>query len=382
MSWKHVLSVLWVVFLACACRTSEVEPAATPSAGAVILPSITQEALAARAASEASLAPPSDKVEAFATVVLEVEPTPPPRPNDGSVSIPKLPLGQPGQHVNVTLGYWVQYPKDWYTGFGNRPLLVSFSSLSPGEHNRESMRAEGCLIEINASANVFGFTPEILRAQMPRSFPNAEEYELGGEPALLARKDVSAEPFESEWLYVVHGDRLFVISFECSREGAERYRSAWERMLSTWRWFTPSMAVYSNTSYGYTISYPREWYLFNRRPEGISTSQSDPGNMVNEDLVEKSMVVTTDVHENPDDLFLIDWVIAQDWSVDSMSEVPLGSLRGLRIIRSGPTPEIQIMQGFFKGPLGRVYSITCLYPVDRQWSYRPIANAIIYSFGF
>jgi hypothetical protein len=153
-------------------------------------------------------------------------------------------------------------------------------------------------------------------------------------------------------------------------------------MLSTWRWFTPSVAVYNNASYGYAISYPREWYLFNRRPEGISISQSDPGNMIDTDLVEKSMVVTIDVHENPNDLFLIDWVAAQDWSVDSMSEVPLGSLRGLRVTRSGPTPEIQTMQGLFKGPLGRVYSITCLYPVDRQWSYRPIANAIIYSFSF
>ena len=375
-------SILWLLLFLCACSTSEVRPSATPLAGTAVLPSTTPELSEPDAGSQPSPVPSLEEVRAFSTVVMEVEPTPPPRPDDGSIPIPSLPLGQPGQHVNVTLGYWVQYPKDWYTGFGNQPLLVSFSNLNPGEYNRDSLRVEGCLIEISVTANVFGFTPEMLRAQMPRSFPNAEEYDLDGESALLVRRDASREPFDSVWLYVVHGDRLFVISLEYSWEDAESSRAAWERMLSTWRWFTPSMAVYSNTSYDYAISYPREWYISNRRPEGISISQSAPGNVIDANLVQKSMVVTTDVLENPENLSLNDWLAEQDLSVDWMSEVPLGRLRGLRIIRSGPIPGIQTMEGFFLGPLGRIYSVTCLYPEDRQWSHRPVANAIIHSFSF
>ena len=40
------------------------------------------------------------------------------------------------------------------------------------------------------------------------------------------------------------------------------------------------------------------------------------------------------------------------------------------------------MSGYFHGPLGKIYVVTCLYPVDRQKEFQPIANAIIYSFEF
>jgi hypothetical protein len=40
------------------------------------------------------------------------------------------------------------------------------------------------------------------------------------------------------------------------------------------------------------------------------------------------------------------------------------------------------MSGYFQGPLGKIYVVTCLYPADRQMEFRPIANAIIYSFEF
>ena len=91
-----------------------------------------------------------------------VEPTLTPRPGDEEISVALLPLGEPGQYVNVSFGYWLQYPVGWYTRFGNRPLLVSFSNLDPGTHNRLSMREQGCLIEVNASANIYGFTFETL----------------------------------------------------------------------------------------------------------------------------------------------------------------------------------------------------------------------------
>ena len=40
------------------------------------------------------------------------------------------------------------------------------------------------------------------------------------------------------------------------------------------------------------------------------------------------------------------------------------------------------MSGYFQGPLGKIYVVTCLYPTERQKEFRPIANAIIYSFEF
>jgi hypothetical protein len=36
------------------------------------------------------------------------------------------------------------------------------------ELQRNSMRAEGCLIEVNASINIYGFTFEGLMSQMPQ----------------------------------------------------------------------------------------------------------------------------------------------------------------------------------------------------------------------
>jgi hypothetical protein len=73
--------------------------------------------------------------------VVDVEPTMTPAPaNEDQIGVRDLTLGQPGHYVNLTYGYQLQYPPAWYTGFGNRPLLVSFSNLDPGSHNRLSMR--------------------------------------------------------------------------------------------------------------------------------------------------------------------------------------------------------------------------------------------------
>jgi hypothetical protein len=338
-------------------------------------------------------------------IVIQVEPTFTPRPGSERISLRDLAIGQPGNYVNVTFGYWVQYPPTWYTGFGNRPLLVSFSNLDPGTHNRQSMWAEGCLIEINALANIYGFTFQDLAVQMPRSFDNAEHFDLDGELAVRARTSSEASPFESEWVFVQHDDRLFSITLDYARDADEICRPAWENLLTTWQWFEPDFVVYRNPKHGllttwqwfepdfvvyrnpkhgYAISHPRRWYRFNPRERGISISSQDPTDLTDmvEFLQEGAMLVETDVFDNPDHLPLKEWLAAQDWEVDLTNDIPLNGLIGVRVLREGPNPAIQEMSGYFQGPLGGIYEVTCRYPADREWEFRPIANAIIYSFSF
>lgn len=318
------------------------------------------------------------------TTVIQVQPTLTAHPGgDERLSVRDLAMSQSGNYVNLTFGYWLQYPPTWYTGFGNRPLLVSFSNLDPGTHNRHSMRTEGCLIEINALTNIYGFTLQDLQAQRPRSFPNAEDFDLDGEPALLVRSSSEENLFDSEWIYVGHGDRLFVLTFEYARAASESCRPAWEDLLSTWQWFEPDFAVYRNTNYGYAISYPRHWYGFSPREEGISISSDDPKALTERvEFLKIAMLVETNVIENPISLPLKEWLAEQDWKIDLTNDISLDKLMGVRVLREGPSPEIQDMSGYFQGPLGRIYVVTCLYPADRQWEFRPIANAIIYSFSF
>ena len=316
-------------------------------------------------------------------LVVRVEPTFTPRPGDERARADELPLGLPGHYVNVTFGYWVQYPSEWHTGFGNRPLLVSFSDLDPGTHNRNSMRAEGCLIEINAAANIYGFTFEGLMSQAPRSFPDSEPFELDGQPALRVRRSSGDNPFDSEVVFAEHDHRLFNITFDYAREAGELCRHTWEELLTTWQWFTPQFAVYRNADYGYAVSHPRRWYRFNAEARGISISDLDPSGAT--DLYQflgGAMMVETTVLDNPDGLPLRKWLAVQDRQYDLTNDIPLDSIVGLRVLGDGPAPGIQEMSGYFQGPLGKIYVVTCLYPVERQDEFRPIANAIIYSFEF
>jgi len=316
-------------------------------------------------------------------VVIQVEPTLTPRPGDERVLIDELPIGHPGNYINVTFGYWLQFPAGWYEGFGNRPILFSLSNLNPGNHNRDSMRAEGCLIEIKSSVNIYGFTFEEMTQMMPRSFPNTETFELDGEPAMRVRLSSEANPFDSEDVYVQHDDRLFLLTLDYARTAGGTCLPVWERLLSTWQWFTPEMAVYLNTAYGYSISYPRPWFRFNSRADGVSISNEDPSGAT--DMVtfaEQAMLVETSVFENPDDLSLRNWLAEQDWAVVLTDDIPLDELVGLRVEREGSSPDIEQVSGYFQGPLGSIYEVTCSYPLDRQEEFRPIANAIIYSFDF
>jgi hypothetical protein len=260
---------------------------------------------------------------------------------------------------------------------------VSFSDLDPGTRNRSSMRAQGCLIEINAATNIYGFTFEGLMGQMPRSFPDAEQFELDGQAALRVRRSSGENPFDSEEVYVEHDHRLFVINFDYARGGNDVCRPAWEDMLANWQWFTPQFAVYRNTDYGYAVSHPRSWYRFNSEARGISISSQDPSGETDLlALLQAAMVVQTTVLENPDGVPVKKWLAAQDWQIDLTNDIPLDGIVGVRVLREDPVSGTEEMSGYFQGPLGKIYVVTCLYPVERQLEFRPIANAIIYGFEF
>ena len=316
-------------------------------------------------------------------VAIQVEPTLTPVPGDEHVSVVDLPIGEPGRYSNIVYGYQLQYPTDWHTGFGNRPLLASFSNLDPGTHNRDSMRADGCLIEVRLSTNIFGLTLQEVRGQMPRVFANAELLDLDGASALLVRESSEQTPFESEWALVEHEDRWFRLSFDYAKGTGDICRPVWENLLGTWQWFEPDFVVYRNSNYGYAVSHPRRWYRFNPREQGISIASEDPTSMKDRAAFsETAMVVDTCVFENEEGLALKEWLAAQDGDVDLSNDILLGGLVGVRVLRDGPNPEGQEMSGYYQGPLGKIYAVTCLYPADRQWEFRPIANAIIYSFSF
>ncbi|MGB3904558.1 MAG: hypothetical protein WBB22_06505 [Anaerolineae bacterium] len=316
--------------------------------------------------------------------VVRVEPTSTPYPGESGTSVEDLPIGEPGHYVNVAFGYWLQYPSNWYTAFGNRPLLASFSNLNPGTHNRASMRAEGCLIQVNASINVYGSMLQDLMAQGLTAFPNARTIDLDGEAGLLIPPDNEEDRVQSETVMISHDDVLFIVTLDYATDSADVCHPAWENMLGTWTWFTPEFAVYRNAEYAYAISYPRHWYRFNATERGIYISSLDPTGMT--DLVEflrEAMLVQTDVFENPENLTLKEWLAQKDWDMDLTNDIPLyGELVGVRAVGEGPATGIQMMIGYFEGPMGEVYGVMCYYPADQQWEFRPIANAIIYSFTF
>jgi hypothetical protein len=332
-------------------------------------------------------APPGGEHEATVlpyAPVVRVEPTSTPYLGESRRSVEDLPIGEPGHYVNVAFGYWLQYPSNWYTGFGNRPLLASFSNLDPGTHNRASMRAEGCLVQVNASINVYGSMLQELMAHGVTAFPNTRTVDLDGEAGLLIPPDNEEAPVQSETVMISHDDVMFVVTLDYAMDSADVCRPAWENMLRTWRWFAPEFAVYRNAEYAYAISYPRHWYRFNATELGIHISSLDPTGMT--DLVEflrEAMLVQTDVFENPENLTLKDWLAQKDWDMDLTNDIPLyGELIGVRAVGEGPAAGIQRMSGYFQGPMGEVYGVMCYYPADQQWQFRPIANAIIYSFTF
>ena len=400
-----------VLLMAAACREEETPTASSPTATAIstAIPSATPSAVPSAVAKAtqtriaASTNPNADtpvttplatstptsvpEPEPTATStprphVVQVEPTLTPRPGDQEIGIDLLPIGEPGNYVNVAFGYWLQYPVDWYTQFGNRPLLASFSNLDPGTHNRQSMRENGCLVEVNVSSNIQGFTFETLMAQLPRSFPDAQETDLGGERAWRVKRS-SDSGWDSEWVSVQHNDKLMTITLDYAKEYSEHCLPAWENMLANWHWFTPALAQYANPTYDYAISYPRDWYRFNAHQAGISLADQDPSEATDwPEFLRSAMVVEISMFDNDGKLPLKEWLTHHSLDVQLSNDMLLGEIVGVRVIADGPDQGIELMNGYYQGPLGRIYEISCTYPVDSKWAYRPIANAILYSFTF
>lgn len=315
-------------------------------------------------------------------LAAKLEPELTPLPASRSISVSDLPMGMPGHDVNVTFGYWLQYPTEWYAQSGDRPLLLRLSNLDVETHSLQSMREDGCLIEVNSAPNIYGFTFDLLAAQIPRNFRLAERFELDGQPAL--RMPVpSGEAFDTEWIYTEYDQRLFTVILQHGKDAADICEPVWEKMLSTWRWFEPRLADYRNKAYGYSISYPREWFRFNASEEGISISSKDPtGIATREELMEQAVLVETHVYQNYLELPLKDWLRAQSEDVRIGDDIPLEGTTGVRIQGEGPNPRIEEQSGFFQGPLGKIYMVACYYPAAQKWVQRPVANAIIYSITF
>ena len=104
-----------------------------------------------------------------------------------------------------------QYPsatgsstRPWYTGFGRRPLQISFSDLDPGTHNRDTMRNGGCLVEVNAATNIYGFAFEGLMSQLPLSFPMPVDSSWTGRRPSGSGVAAQRIPFDTEKVYVEH----------------------------------------------------------------------------------------------------------------------------------------------------------------------------------
>jgi hypothetical protein len=95
-----------------------------------------------------------------------------------------------------------------------------------------------------------------------------------------------------------------------------------------------------------------------------------------------SMVVETTVYDNAEGLTLKQWLAAQEWQPDLTNDIPLDGIVGVRVRREDPASGTEWMSGYFQGPLGKIYAVNSQYPVDRRREFRPIANAIIYSFEF
>lgn len=312
----------------------------------------------------------------------EILPTATPLPNGDFVSVGDLGIGEADHYVNVNFGYELRYPADWFTGFGNRPVLVSFSNLDPGTTNRDSMRAAGCLIEISSSANTYSFNLASFRAQSPQTYEGAQETELGGIPALLLVRQNTGQIFHSELLQIIAHDHLFLLTLEYAQDQEATCRPVWDDIRSSWRWFEADLISYKNPTFGYSISHPRRWFLYNQTEQGTFVSSVDPSTVAAmQDILLQGMVIHTHVFENPEFLPLKEFLVKKISNLGLTNDIDLGNILGVRSITTGPLGS-QAMIGYFQGPLGRIYVIEALYPPDRAREFRPIANAIIYSFDF
>ena len=342
-----------------------VEPTEAPAEAPAEVPS--EEPTVAAPLAEATVPPPQE-----AESVEERE----------AADIMELNVGAPGRYVNVAFGYLVDYPENWYTGFGSRPLRASFSNLDPGSTNRDNMRASGCLIEVVAEANIYGFTLQTLMTQLPQSFENAEMFMLGGVEAVRIRNSNPNVPYDNEQVQVVAGGRLFSISAAMARGQEAVCLPAWESFLSGWSWFTPDFTTYRNVTYGYSLSYPTPWQVVAETEQGITLSSQDPaGKSSIEEMAGDGFAMQMQIYPNDALLPLKAWIAANVAEPGLTNDIQLDTLLGVRSIVDLPDG-LQKMTGYFQGPLGKIYVVECFYPAQRASEFRPIANAMLYSFSF
>jgi hypothetical protein len=322
-------------------------------------------------------------VSSCAQPEIVLEPTLAPATDQEGIDVADLELAEPGRYSNIALGYRFMYPAEWHTGFGERPVLVSLSNLDPGNYNRESIRTEGCLIEARVSTNVYGYTLQSLQGQLPSAFRDVVESLLDGEPAYLVADPQPAQGYYAEHLYATHEERMIVLSMQQGIGMEGICQPAWDQVRATWEWFVPEVATYRNSEYGFALSYPRQWFRFNSHERGIWISSTDPSDVRDvADLALNGMLVEIDVDDNAGDLDLQAWLLANSRDQGISSSISLDGLRGVRMLSQDDEPGIQEMAGYYLGPLGRLYTVRCRYPLDRQWEFRPIANGILYSWTF
>ncbi len=298
------------------------------------------------------------------------------------VVVSDLTLGVPGAYTNLTYGYQLRYPENWFTGFGNRPILASFSDLDPGLHNRDSMRAGGCLVEVSTSTNVFDLSLVDVVAQMPRSFPDAELFSLDDAPAVRSRRSAD-DGAGGERVQVAHGDQLFNLTLDHAPDAAERCGEAWQTLLDSWTWIEPQLTVYRNPERGFAVSYPNSFSSLSESEDGLQVSSEVPAEGEGATaLSRRGMVLSTQFFANESNLPLKEWLAANTDGAGRTNDIPLDTLIGVRTMREGAELGTQEMVGTYQGPEGNIIVVTCAYPLDRQWEFRPIANAVLYSFNF
>ena len=84
---------------------------------------------------------------------------------------------------------------------------VTAVCTSPETGMRKKNVGEGCLIEAQASPNIYGLPVQDIAAQIPQAFPNGENVDLDGIPAVLSQQANEDGSVSSEWVHVVHHDR-------------------------------------------------------------------------------------------------------------------------------------------------------------------------------
>jgi hypothetical protein len=237
-------------------------------------------------------------------------------------------------------------------------------------------------LEVTASADIYGIPLHDVVAQLAGVFPNAEDFEMDEEPASRV-PPVEEDGVIKEVVLAAHEGQILILNHSYANDAASLCQPAWEELLASWKWITPDFALYRNAEYGYGVGHPREWYRFNASDRGLYMSSVDPTGVQDlHEIMRRGMLVQTDVLENRGGEPLREWVTHLEGFTLLTRDVPLGEVLGVLALRHGPSPDIQETSGYFQGPLGDIYVITCRYPAAQEWEFRPIANAIIHSFTF